>query len=89
MIRQGTNSSSGTLPPGYVRKRQARLVGYNTPEDTIQSFLWAVQNHDAVRQILKVEPADAAPILDMDAAHNHAVASLLIWYKSTSARSAT
>jgi hypothetical protein len=34
------------LPPGYVRKRDARLVGYNTPENTLQSLLWAIQNRD-------------------------------------------
>jgi hypothetical protein len=44
---QGTNSSAASrLPLGYVRKTEARMAGYNTPEDTIQSFLWAVQNHD-------------------------------------------
>jgi hypothetical protein len=29
-----------------VRKSEARLLGYNTPDDTIQSFLWAIQNRD-------------------------------------------
>src|SRR5205814_6918127 len=47
LAARGTNSSVRTgLPPNYMRKAQARLVGYNTPEETVQSFLWAVQNHD-------------------------------------------
>jgi len=42
-----TNPVSGQkLPPGYIRKQHARFVGYNTPEDTLQSFLWALANHN-------------------------------------------
>lgn len=44
---RSTNVVAGkTLPPGYIRKSQAQNVGYNTPEDTLQSFLWAIQNRD-------------------------------------------
>jgi len=44
----GTNNSSGAaLPPGYIRRSQARWVGMNTLEDTVQSFLWAAQNRDS------------------------------------------
>ena len=39
-------SDANALPPGYVRRSEARLVGYTTPADTIQSLLWAVQNRD-------------------------------------------
>ena len=39
-------SAASALPPGYVRKSEARLVGYNTPADTLQSLLWALQNRD-------------------------------------------
>ena len=28
-------------PPGYIRKSEARMVGLNTPEDTLQTLLWA------------------------------------------------
>ena len=35
------NTATGIqLPPGYVRKNQARLAGYKTPEDTLQSFFY-------------------------------------------------
>jgi len=44
---RGTNGPGGLpLPPGYVRRSEARFVGYNTPEDTLQSVLWAARSHD-------------------------------------------
>ena len=47
LASRGTNGPGGfQLPPGYVRKRDARMVGYNTPENTLQSLLWAIQNRD-------------------------------------------
>ena len=47
LASRGTNGAGGNQPPaGYVRKSEARMVGYNTPDDTLQSFLWAAQNHD-------------------------------------------
>ena len=36
-----------TLPPGYISKATARNVGYNSPEDALQTMLWALQNRDA------------------------------------------
>jgi hypothetical protein len=42
-----TNSASDIrLPPGYLRKSDAQLLGFSTPENTMQSFLWAVQHQD-------------------------------------------
>jgi len=47
LARRATNSPAGTgLPAGYIRKNQAKMAGYNTPEDTIQSLLWALNNRD-------------------------------------------
>jgi hypothetical protein len=45
---RSTNVPAGTvaLPPGYIRRSQAQFVGYGNPENTIQSFLWAIQSHD-------------------------------------------
>src|SRR5262249_42307138 len=34
------------LPAGYLRKREAKFVGYSTPENAFQSFLWALGNHE-------------------------------------------
>lgn len=55
-----SNTAAGyVLPPGYVRKSQAQLVGYSTPENTIQSFLWALQNHDFTNLLQALTPAAA------------------------------
>src|SRR5713101_7976765 len=52
-----TNSAAGVrLPPGYLRKSQAQNVGYNTPEDTMQTFLWALQNRDLTNLTLAFKP---------------------------------
>jgi hypothetical protein len=44
LTARGTNTVA--LPQNYIRKSEARLVGYNSPEDTLQSFLCAVRNGD-------------------------------------------
>jgi hypothetical protein len=55
-----TNSPAGSrLPPGYIRKSQAQMVGYSTPENTVQSFLWALQQHDASSVLRAFTPAQA------------------------------
>jgi hypothetical protein len=47
LASQGTNGPAGIqLPSAYVRRSEARMMGYNTPDDTLQSLLWAIQNHD-------------------------------------------
>ena len=62
-----TNNPTGTkLPPGYIRKSQARLVGYKTPEDTIQSFLWVLQNHDAAGLAQALVPAESGGRFPID-----------------------
>ena len=54
---RGTNGSGGLqLPPGYIRKSQAAQVGYNMPEDTLQSFLWAIQNRDLTNLLQALTP---------------------------------
>ena len=51
---RGTNALS--LPPNYIRKAEARLVGYNSPEETIQSFLYAVRNQDMTNLLQAFTP---------------------------------
>jgi hypothetical protein len=34
------------LPASYIRKSEARNLGYGTPETTLETFLWAVRNRD-------------------------------------------
>ncbi len=53
----GTNNVPGrALPPGYVRRADARMAGYNTPEDTLQSFLWALHHKDSLRVLQTFTP---------------------------------
>jgi hypothetical protein len=57
LASRGTNGPDGfQLPPGYVRRSEARFVGYNTPDDTLQSLLWAVQNHDLTNLLQAFTP---------------------------------
>ena len=50
------------LPPGYIRKAQAQFAGYSTPENTIQSFLWALQRHDVARFLQALLPEEAQSV---------------------------
>jgi hypothetical protein len=60
---RGTNGPGGfQLPPGYVRKSEARMVGYNTPDDTLQSLLWATRNHDLTNALQAFTPERAAEL---------------------------
>lgn len=55
-----TNAPAGSrLPPGYIRKAEAQFVNYSTPENTIQSFLWALQRHDVPRFLEALLPEEA------------------------------
>jgi hypothetical protein len=57
---KGTNGHGGfQLPPGYVRKSAARFVGYNSPDDTIQSLLWSIQNRDTTNLLQAFAPDQA------------------------------
>lgn len=60
---RGTNAPGAlVLPAGYIKKSMAKFVGYNTPEDTIQSFLWAIQSHDAAGFLKALDPEEAKRI---------------------------
>lgn len=53
----GTNRIPGrALPPGYVRRTDATMAGYNTPEDTLQSLLWALHHKDSLRVLQAFAP---------------------------------
>ncbi len=59
LTAKGTNTASG-LPPGYLRTRDAQWVGTTTPENTLQSFLWALKNRDqnSLLRLLTPEAGD-------------------------------
>jgi hypothetical protein len=55
-----TNTTTGIpLPDGYLRASQARMAGYNTPEETVESFLWAVYHHDLTNLLQAFTPDTA------------------------------
>jgi hypothetical protein len=57
LASRGTNGAAGfRLPQGYVRRSEARMAGYNTPDDTLQSLLWAIQNHDLTNMLQAFSP---------------------------------
>jgi hypothetical protein len=63
LVNRGTNGPGGfQLPPGYVRRTEARMVGYNAPEDTLQSMLWAIQNRDLTNLLQAFTPEMATEI---------------------------
>lgn len=44
---KATSGTSGAgLPTGYIRKAEAKLAGFGSPEDSLQSFLWAIEHRD-------------------------------------------
>jgi hypothetical protein len=47
------------LPPDYILSSKARFVGYNKPEDTIQSWLWASHNRDLTNLLQTLTPEEA------------------------------
>jgi len=53
------------LPPGYMRKNTALNVGYGTPEDTLQTFLYALNRRDFPTLTHSLEP-DAAQKLELE-----------------------
>lgn len=58
---RATNASPGTLlPPGFIRKSQAQMVGFNSPQDTIQTLLWAIHNRDSNTFLQSLAPEAAA-----------------------------
>ena len=62
------NPASNALPAGYIRRADAKWAGTSSPENTMQSFLWAVQNHDLTNLLQVVGERTAAEMLK--AAHD-------------------
>jgi len=55
-------ANSAAFPNGYIRKNQARMAGYRTPEATLQTFLWAMQNRNLTNFLETLTPEAAAQI---------------------------
>jgi hypothetical protein len=59
LAAKGTNNLTG-LPPGYLRTRDAEWVGTGTPENTLQSFLWAIKQRDQARLMQLLAPTESS-----------------------------
>jgi hypothetical protein len=66
LARQQTNTPAGArLAPGFIRKAEARQAGYATPEDTLQTFLWALQHRDFTNLLQTMTPEAAQKMQTM------------------------
>ena len=57
LTARGTNvPGAAALPVGYIRKSQARNLGYHTPDATFETVLWAIQNRDSSAFLKAINP---------------------------------
>lgn len=61
-VAAGSTNSDAKLPAGYIRKSQARMAGFGTPESTMESLLYCIHNHDIQSLMLAFTPEAAAQI---------------------------
>jgi hypothetical protein len=45
-VSRTNTAKAGSPLAGYIRKSTAQNLGFNTPEDTLQTFYWAIHNRD-------------------------------------------
>lgn len=60
--RTNTAAATPTLPPGYILKSRAQWRGFNTPDATLESFLWAAQNRDLTNLLQTFTPEMAEKV---------------------------
>lgn len=64
-------TNGNRLPPGFIRKTEAQMVGFSTPENTLQTFLYAIQHRDAAVALQAVTPSQAERLRErLDPAHD-------------------
>jgi hypothetical protein len=51
-----TNHAAKHLGSSYIRTSDAKWVGYNTPEDTLQSLFWAAKNRNVEKFLEGLTP---------------------------------
>jgi len=69
--------ASADLPPGFLLRTNARLVGYGTADDTLQSLMWAIQNLDFTNFLQAFEPRTAEQLRAVAEAHGSSGESML------------
>lgn len=75
---RATNGPAGAaLPPGFLQRTNARFMGYNTAEDTLQSLMWAIENRDITNCLQAFEPKTAEQIRAAVETEGHSGESML------------
>ncbi len=71
-VRETNSPTPSALPPRYILAQNARWAGLTTPENTLQSFVWALRNHDtnALFQTLSQESGEKLPLIFQDTSSN-------------------
>ncbi len=62
VVASATNITSVPLPPGYIRKSKAKFAGFASPEDSLHSFLWAIEHRDLPTLMQFFSPEQAKQI---------------------------
>lgn len=57
-----TNNAARRTASTYIRTSEARWVGYNSPEDTLQSLLWAAKNRNVEKFLEGLTPESAGEL---------------------------
>src|SRR5262249_46586915 len=57
--RRTNNAARKESGAAYIRASEAKWLGYNTPEDTLQSLFWAAQNHNLEKFLEGLAPEAA------------------------------
>jgi hypothetical protein len=63
--RRTNSAAAKAVGGGYIRTSEAKWLGYNTPENTLQSFLWAKKNHDLDKYLEALTPDKADEAKEM------------------------
>ncbi len=65
LAARGTNAPAGaTLPPGYLLRTQAKWAGTDSPENAMQSLLWAMQSRNLTNIVSVMTPENGGQILE-------------------------
>jgi hypothetical protein len=62
--RRTNNAAGKGAAAGYIRMSELKWRGCNTPEDTLQSAFWAIQNRDVSKYLETVRPDVAKELID-------------------------
>ena len=63
--RRTNSTGEMPFPPDYIRKSTAQWAGLDTPENTLQSFLWTLQNRDLTNLFQVITPESAQRLSQM------------------------